>query len=150
MEAPASADRQAALQRRESDPAALKFLRDTKVGRMATLPRRGEEGVWDGLEVIELWPAEDEGQGICGDESGPGPPWTVYFLCLFLCFSFPLSIFFGGIRGEGDREAPLGRYGSSWVAVGDTGRGWECKKNVFNLPPVALGQWRSQGPSGRM
>lgn len=32
------------------------------------------EGEWEGLEEIELWPEEDEGQGVCGDEGGPGPP----------------------------------------------------------------------------
>ena len=31
-------------------------------------------GEWEGLEEIESWPEEDEGQGICGDEGGPMPP----------------------------------------------------------------------------
>ena len=60
---------------------------------------REEEGEWEGLEGIELWP-EDEGQGICGDEGGPGPPWIVPFLCLFLLFSSFLTIFFGGNGGK--------------------------------------------------
>ena len=29
-----------------------------------------------GLKEIELWPEEDEGQGIFGDEGGPGPSYN--------------------------------------------------------------------------
>ena len=41
---------------------------------MVALPPREEEGEWEGLEEIELCVGEDEGQGVCGDEGGPGPP----------------------------------------------------------------------------
>ena len=37
-------------------PAVLRFLRDTEVGRMVILLPREEEGEWEGLEEIELWP----------------------------------------------------------------------------------------------
>ena len=49
-------------------------LNDAKVGGVVALPSREKEGEWEGLEEIELWHEEDEGQRICGDESGPVPP----------------------------------------------------------------------------
>lgn len=52
----------------------MQFLRDTKVGRIFTLPLREEDGEWEGLEEIELLPEEEEGQGVCGEEDGPEPP----------------------------------------------------------------------------
>ena len=61
VETSASADRQAALPKRESDPGRLTVPADTEVGRMVTLPLR-EQGEWGELEEIELWPEEDEGQ----------------------------------------------------------------------------------------
>ena len=51
----------------------LNVFRDTEVGRMVTLPPREEEGEWEGPEEIELL-SENESQGVCGDEGGPGPP----------------------------------------------------------------------------
>ena len=39
---------------------------------MTLTPPEGEE--WEGLEEIELWPEEAEGQADNGDEGGPGPP----------------------------------------------------------------------------
>ena len=39
---------------------------------MVTLPPREEEGEWEGLEEIELWPEEKEGQGVCGEEGDQG------------------------------------------------------------------------------
>ena len=41
---------------------------------MVTLAPRGDDGEWEGLEEMELWPEEGEGQGACGDGGGPGPP----------------------------------------------------------------------------
>ena len=55
-------------------PAVLQFLRDTKVGRVVTLPPRKEEGEWEGLEETELWPEAEKGQGRWSEEGGPGPP----------------------------------------------------------------------------
>ena len=61
------------FQEERATPAVLAFLRDTKVGRMVTLTHpEGEE--WEGLEEIDLWPEEAEGQAANGDEGGPGPP----------------------------------------------------------------------------
>ena len=40
---------------------------------MVILAPRGDGEEWEGLEEIELWPEEDEGQGVCGDEGEPGP-----------------------------------------------------------------------------
>ena len=39
-------------------------------------------------------------------------------------FPFPLFLLSSADWG-GDQEAPLGRYGSLWVAAGDAGRGWK-------------------------
>ena len=77
-----------------------------------------EEEEWEGLEEVELWPEGTDGLVGNDEEGGTGPPSAVFLLCLFPLF-FPLSLSWG----EGDREAPLGRYGSSRIAAGDTGRG---------------------------
>ena len=49
-QAPASADSQTAVLRRASDPAALSFLWELKVGRVITLAPFLEEEEWDELE----------------------------------------------------------------------------------------------------
>ena len=41
---------------------------------MVTLAPRGDDEEWGELEEIKLWPEGGEGQGICGEEGGPGPP----------------------------------------------------------------------------
>ena len=45
-----------------------------------------------------------------------------FFLLSFVLFCGCFS-FFRRDLGEGNRGAPLGRYGSLWVAASDTGRG---------------------------
>ena len=57
---------------------------------------------------------------------GPGHPRMDYSLSISFVFSF--AYFSGGYWGEGEMEAPLGRYGSSWVVAGDAGRGWDQGK----------------------
>ena len=70
---------------------------------------------------------------------GPGNPKNALFFCYF-----PLSIFFCSYLwqkwGGREREAPLGRHGSLWVAAGDAGRGWDTGKMRILIPLVALGQ----------
>ena len=78
---------------------------------------------------------------------GLGHP-RMYISFVSLLCRFPLSSY-DGKWGEGEREAPLGRYGSLWVTAGGPGRGWDLGKNVYKTPPVALGQLRSR-PSGHM
>ena len=74
VEASASATVRLLSKNKRATPAVLQFLRDTKVGRTVALPPKEEEGEWEGLEEIELCAEEDEGQGVCGGEGGPGPP----------------------------------------------------------------------------
>ena len=62
---------------------------------------------------------------------GQGRPRTYLYFVSFFCSSFICSPFSGGTWGKGDRGAPLGRYGSLWVAPGETGRGRESGQNVF-------------------
>ena len=98
------------FQDERATPVVLNFLRDTKGREDCASTPAGGGRQWEGLEEIELWPEEGKGQGICGDEGGP--PKTVPFLCLFHLLLPSFVSFFGGFSGEGDRDAPLGRYGS--------------------------------------
>ena len=43
----------------------------------------------------------------------------------FLCFVRSLHFLCLADWGKGDREAPLGRHGSLWVAAGGAGWGWD-------------------------
>ena len=82
----------------------------------------------EGLEKITLRPEGGEGQNEEGGEGEPGPlpECNSSFASYIFPFFFPsvLSSFWG----EGAGEAPLGRYGSPWVAAGDAGRGWDLGK----------------------
>ena len=53
-------------------PVVLTFLRDTEAGRAVALTSLEEE--WEGLEEVDLWPTEAEGQDEEGEKGGPGPP----------------------------------------------------------------------------
>ena len=74
-------------------PAVLTFLRDTRVGRMASLAPREEE-----------WWGEEENSESEGEEGGPGPPYNVFFPCPSSVLSFLFNLF-GGI-GEKERRRP--------------------------------------------
>ena len=52
---------------------------------------------------------------------GPDHPKNLSFLCFF-SFVFS-SVYIFWRKWGGEREAPLGRNGSPWIAVGDAGRG---------------------------
>ena len=54
--------------------AILKFLEDTKVGRIPGLALMGVAEEEEESEEIVLWPEEDEGPGEESEECGPGPP----------------------------------------------------------------------------
>ena len=80
-------------------PAVLTFLRDTRVGKMASLSPRGQN-----------WREGERDSQSEGEEAGPGPPQNVpffsfLFLSSFLCpFCFLGALFFGwkGGRRDGD------------------------------------------------
>ena len=59
-------------------PALLEFLRETSVGRMPSqiLLAGGRVEDEDDLEVLELWPQEEEAEisEESEEEDGPGPP----------------------------------------------------------------------------
>ena len=59
-------------------PALLEFLEDTRVGRMPSqiLLAGGRVEDEDDLEVLELWPQEEEAEisEESEEEDGPGPP----------------------------------------------------------------------------
>ena len=74
VETPASANRQATLPKPKSDSGRPNFLAGHEGWKDGYSTPREEEGEWKGLEETELRPEEAEGQGACGDESGPGPP----------------------------------------------------------------------------
>lgn len=88
-------------------------LPETSYQKMPSRPkanRLGIRGEWEGLEEIELWPEEGEGQGICGGRVGQGRPRLYLSFASFFSFLFLLFTSFGGAWGGGDRDAPLGRY----------------------------------------
>ena len=70
-------------------PAVLNFLRGTKVGKMVTLAPPEEEGEWEGLGEIELWPKEAEGRDHVATRVGRGHPRMYFsFFLSFVSFSF--------------------------------------------------------------
>ena len=118
METPASADCLATLPRRESDSGCSEFAgHESRKDGCSDTPGGGVGG------------AMARGGGArqnVATRVGQGHPRVLYTFPLFFpLFSFPLSTFFGGKWGEEGREAPLERYGSSWVAAGDAGRGYD-------------------------
>ena len=77
--------------------------------------------------------------------AGRAHPENVFFLLsLYIFFLFfPLFYSFLADLGKGDREAPLGRYGSPWVVAGDAGRGWDWGKYVKEPLLAVLGGSRA-------
>ena len=96
-------------------PAALDFLRDTRVGKMPGLALYGVREEELG-RAVELW-AEDESSESEGEEGGARPPLGLYpFLCLFpFFFSFVVCFY---SRGRWVRRRGTPHYDSaSWSEV---------------------------------
>ena len=145
METPASADRQAALQGRESDfgnlavPARYEGRKDGPSGAS------GGDEEWEGLEEIGYAGLRGRAGESVATRVGRGHP-RLYFsfvflssVLLFLCLL--LSAAFGG------KEIGTPHWGGmvacGLLQVTPVGDG-KVGENVFKSPPVALGQRRSR------
>ena len=99
MEAPVSADLRAAFQRGKSDSGRFAVSAGLEGREDGDSTPREEEGEWEGLEEIEFWPEEGEGQGICGEGWARATLECIFPLFLsFVLFSFVhfLAAAFGG------------------------------------------------------
>ena len=131
VKTPASADCQAALLRRQRLRLFCNSCGTPRSEGWSPYPPRRKKAsgrVWMRLSYD---PRKTGARGFVARRAGQGRPRVYFYFASFLCSLFPLPAFFGGTWGEGDRDVPLGRYGSLWV---DTGRGWESgeKKRVYN------------------